>query len=68
MYLAPVSYMFQPYMVIIRLVRKQENKYTVAFRTEISVLYIRICIKYIHTNLNSCRNVECKSCKEYVFK
>jgi hypothetical protein len=32
--------MFQPYMFIIRLAHKQENKYTVAFRIELSMLNI----------------------------
>ena len=48
--------MFQPYMIIIRLANKKEIKYILAFRIEISMLYILICIKYIYINLDSCRN------------
>jgi hypothetical protein len=33
--------MFQPYMVIIRLAHKEENRYTVTFRIEIALIYIR---------------------------
>ena len=36
--------MFQPYMLLIRLAHTKENKYTVAFRIEISVS--NICIVY----------------------
>jgi hypothetical protein len=54
--------MFQPYMIIIRLANKKENKYILAFRIEISMLYICICIKYTHINLDSCRNAIDKSC------
>jgi putative aminopeptidase FrvX len=60
--------MFQPYMVIIRLAHKKENKHTVAFRIEISVLYISICVKYIHMKLDSLRNEDGKSCNVWVFK
>ena len=42
--------MFRPYMVITRLARKEENKYRVAFRSEITVLYIYMyCMKQIRT-------------------
>jgi hypothetical protein len=40
--------MFQPYMVIIRVANKKENKHTVAFGIDISVLYISICIRYMY--------------------
>jgi hypothetical protein len=60
--------MFRPYMVVIRLAHKKENKYTVAFRIQIAVSYTSICIKYIHTNLDSIMNevgkvAMCKSVK-----
>jgi hypothetical protein len=42
----------------------KENKYTVAIRIEISVLYIHSCIKYVHVNLDSLRNEVGKSCKK----
>jgi len=53
--------MFEPYMINIRLANKKENKYILTFRFEISMLYIRICIKYIHINLDSRRNAIDKS-------
>lgn len=48
-------------MIIIRLANKKENKYILAFGTEISMLYICICIKYIHINLGGRRNAIDKS-------
>lgn len=39
--------MFQPCMVIIRLTHKKENRNTVTFRIDLSVLNITICIKCI---------------------
>ena len=47
---------------------KKKNKYTVAFRIEISVLYISICIIYVHIKLESLRNKVGKSYNVYVFK
>jgi hypothetical protein len=61
-YLVHGSYIFEPYVLIIRLAYKKENKYTGAFRIEISVTYIPICIKYIHTKLDSFRNEDDKVC------
>ena len=57
LYLVQVSYMFQPYVVIIRLANKKENKCTVVFRIEILVLYIGVCMKHIHIKLDSLMNV-----------
>ena len=54
--------MFEPYMINIRLANKKENKYILTFRFEISMLYIRICIKYIHINLDGSRNEDDRSC------
>jgi hypothetical protein len=31
---------------------RKENKYTVAISVEISMLYVSICIQYIHIELN----------------
>ena len=56
-----VSYVFQPYMVIIRLVHKEENKHS-CVGIDISVPYISICIKYIHSKLDSRRNEAGRSC------
>jgi len=53
--------MFQPYMVIIRLAHKKENKCTVVFRIEISVLHIGICMKHIHIKLDSLTNIDDES-------
>jgi len=61
MYLVQVSYMFQPYVVIIRLAHKKENKCTVVFRIEISVLYIGVCVKHIHIKLDSLMNIDDES-------
>ena len=47
--------MFQSYMVI-RLAYKTEKNFTVAFRTEISVLHMSISIQYMYIKLNSIRN------------
>jgi hypothetical protein len=47
--------MFQIYIVIITPHTRKENKYTVAVRNEISVLYVCICIKYIHINMDNLR-------------
>lgn len=64
--------MFQPYMVIIRLANKKENKYTVAFWIDISVLYISICIRYmyiyIYIELYSLRKEDGKSCNVMFLK
>jgi len=49
-------------MIIIRLANKKENKYILAFRIEISLIYICICIKYIHINLAGRRKAIDKSC------
>ena len=59
--------MFQPYTIIIRLANKKENKYILAFRFEISMLYICICIKYIHINLDGRRKANDKSFNIYNF-
>jgi hypothetical protein len=67
MYLVQVSYMFQPYMVVMRLAYKKENKYTVLFRIKISLLYLSICIKYIHFDLDSLRNAVGKNCNVLSF-
>ena len=44
LYLVQVCYMFKPYMVIIRLAHKKQNKHAVMFKIKISMLYI--CIVY----------------------
>jgi hypothetical protein len=61
LYLVQVSYMFQPYVVINRLAHKKEIKCTVVFRIEISVLYIGVCMKHIHTKLDSLMNIDDES-------
>lgn len=48
-YLVQVSYMFQSHMVM-RLAYKKEKKFTVAFRTDISELYMSISIQYIYVH------------------
>jgi len=58
LYLVQVSYMFQPYVVIIRLAHKKENKCTVVFRIEISVLYIGVCVKHMHIKFDSLTNID----------
>jgi hypothetical protein len=46
--------MFQPYVVIIRLLaHKKENRFIVVCWCEISVLYGNICVKYMVINLVS---------------
>jgi hypothetical protein len=52
--------MIQTYTVIIRSHTRNEKKYTVAFRKEISMLYISICIKYIKIKLDSLINEDGK--------
>jgi hypothetical protein len=47
--------MFQPYMIIIRLPHKKENKYRVALRNDTSVLYI--CTVYSGISIYWPRNV-----------
>jgi len=60
--LVQVRGMFQLYIVIIRPHTKKENKYTVAVRNDISVLYICTCIKYIHINMDNLRKKSYKVC------
>jgi len=61
LYLVQVSYMFQPYVVIIRLPHKKENKCTIVFRIEILVLYIGVCVKHIHIKFDSLTNIHDES-------
>jgi hypothetical protein len=55
-------------MIIIRLSNKKENKYILALRIESSVLYIHICIKHIHINLDNRRNAIEKIAIYNIFK
>jgi hypothetical protein len=38
-YFVEVSYIFQPYVVTIRLAYKKENKYTDAFKIDMALIY-----------------------------
>jgi hypothetical protein len=42
--------------MVIRLEHKKQKNFTVAFKTEISVLYMSISIQYMYIKLNSVRN------------
>ena len=53
--------MFQSYMVI-KLAHKKEKNFTVAFRTEISVIYMSISIQYMYIKLDSVRNKNAIRC------
>jgi hypothetical protein len=60
--------MFQPYLVIVRLAHKKENKYRVVFRIEISMIYRSIGIRHKYIKLDSLTNKEDGSCNVLVFK
>jgi hypothetical protein len=48
--------------MVIRLAYKKEKNFTVAFRTEISVIYMSTTIQYMYIKLNSVRNKNAIRC------